>query len=404
MFLNFILAIMIVIVAAKAGGYISNRLGQPAVLGELLAGLFLGPTVLDMLHSPIFAEAEHLGESIALLAELGVILLMLLAGLELHLPELLRAGKVSAAAGVLGVILPLGLGAGVAMLFGVELAEALFIGLTLAATSVSISAQTLLELNVLRSRVGLALLGAAVFDDVLVILLLSISLVLVSGVGGFGTIVLTVLQMVGYLVIASVLGFFVLPRLISVVSRLHISQGKLAFVLVICLLYSWSAEALGGVAAITGAFLVGLFLARTPFKEGIEEGVSAMAYAFFVPIFFVNIGLEVDLLAITGSGWILAVVITIVAVLSKIIGSGGGAKLTGFTNRESLQLGIGMVSRGEVGLIVASFALSESLISSANFSIVVFMVIVATVITPPLLRVSFAKGEETAVAPQTTEN
>jgi Kef-type K+ transport system membrane component KefB len=210
--------------------------------------------------------------------------------------------------------------------------------------------------------------------------------------------------MVGYLVIASVLGFFVLPRLISVVSRLHISQGKLAFVLVICLLYSWSAEALGGVAAITGAFLVGLFLARTPFKEGIEEGVSAMAYAFFVPIFFVNIGLEVDLLAITGSGWILAVVITIVAVLSKIIGSGGGAKLTGFTNRESLQLGIGMVSRGEVGLIVASFALSESLISSANFSIVVFMVIVATVITPPLLRVSFAKGEETAVAPQTTEN
>jgi len=404
MFLNFILAIMIVIVAAKAGGYISNRLGQPAVLGELLAGLFLGPTVLDMLHSPIFAEAEHLGESITLLAELGVILLMLLAGLELHLPELLRAGKVSALAGVLGVILPLGLGAGVAMLFGVEGAEALFIGLTLAATSVSISAQTLLELHVLRSRVGLALLGAAVFDDVLVILLLSISLVLVSGVGGFGTIVLTVLQMVGYLVIASVVGFFVLPRLISVVSRLHISQGKLAFVLVICLLYSWSAEVLGGVAAITGAFLVGLFLARTPFKEGIEEGVSAMAYAFFVPIFFVNIGLEVDLLAITGSGWILAIVITIVAVISKILGSGGGAKLAGFTNRESLQLGIGMVSRGEVGLIVASFALSERLISSANFSIVVFMVIVATVITPPLLRVSFAKGEETAVAPQTTEN
>jgi Kef-type K+ transport system membrane component KefB len=404
MFLNFILAIMIIIVAAKAGGYISNRLGQPAVLGELLAGLFLGPTVLDMLHSPLFAEAEHLGESITLLAELGVILLMLLAGLELHLPELLRAGKVSALAGVLGVILPLGLGAGVAMLFGVELAEALFIGLTLAATSVSISAQTLLELHVLRSRVGLALLGAAVFDDVLVILLLSISLVLVSGVGGFGTIVLTVLQMVGYLVIASVVGFFVLPRLISVVSRLHISQGKLAFALVICLLYSWSAEVLGGVAAITGAFLVGLFLARTPFKEGIEEGVSAMAYAFFVPIFFVNIGLEVDLLAITGSGWILAIVITIVAVISKILGSGGGAKLAGFTNRESLQLGIGMVSRGEVGLIVASFALSERLISSANFSIVVFMVIVATVVTPPLLRVSFAKGEETAVAPQTTEN
>jgi Kef-type K+ transport system membrane component KefB len=388
-FLNFILAIVIVILAAKTGGYISNRLGQPSVLGELLAGLILGPTLLDILHSPLFEGAGHLGESITLMAELGVILLMLLAGLELHLPELLRAGKVSAIAGVLGVVLPLGLGIGVAMLFDAEFTEALFIGLTLSATSVSISAQTLLELGVLRSRVGLALLGAAVFDDILVILILSISLVLVSGVGGFASIALTVLQMVGYLVIASLIGFFVLPRLLSFVSRLNISQGKLAFVLVTCLLFSWAAEVLGGVAAITGAFLVGLFLARTPFKDGIEEGVSAMAYAFFVPIFFVNIGLEVDLAAITGSGWILAIVITVVAVITKIVGSGGGAKMAGFTNRESLQLGIGMVSRGEVGLIVAAFALTEGLISSANFSIVVFMVIVATILTPPMLRASF---------------
>jgi Kef-type K+ transport system membrane component KefB len=404
-FLNFILAIVIVILAAKTGGYISNRLGQPSVLGELLAGLLMGPTVLDLLHSPIFAGAEHLGESITLMAELGVVLLMLLAGLELDLSELLRAGKVSAVAGAAGVIVPLGLGVGVAMLFEAGFAEALFVGLTLSATSVSISAQTLLELNVLRSRVGLALLGAAVFDDILVILILSISLVLVSDAGGLATIALTILRMVGYLVGASILGFLVLPRLIAWVSRLHISQGKLAFVIIVCLLFSWAAEVLGGIAAITGAFMVGLFLGRTPFKEGIEEGISAMAYAFFVPIFFVNIGLEVNLRAISGSGWILAVVITVVAILSKIIGSGAGAKLAGFTNKESLQLGIGMVSRGEVGLIVAAFALSERLISQANFSIVVFMVIVATVVTPPLLRASFAnQGEETAVAPQPTEN
>jgi Kef-type K+ transport system membrane component KefB len=339
------------------------------------------------------------------MAELGVVLLMLLAGLELDLSELLRAGKVSAVAGAAGVIVPLGLGVGVAMLFEAGFAEALFVGLTLSATSVSISAQTLLELNVLRSRVGLALLGAAVFDDILVILILSISLVLVSDAGGLATIALTILRMVGYLVGASILGFLVLPRLIAWVSRLHISQGKLAFVIIVCLLFSWAAEVLGGIAAITGAFMVGLFLGRTPFKEGIEEGISAMAYAFFVPIFFVNIGLEVNLRAISGSGWILAVVITVVAILSKIIGSGAGAKLAGFTNKESLQLGIGMVSRGEVGLIVAAFALSERLISQANFSIVVFMVIVATVVTPPLLRASFAnQGEETAVAPQPTEN
>lgn len=392
-FLDFILAIVVIILAAKVGGYISNRLGQPSVLGELLAGLLLGPTVLDMLHSwPVFAATPHLSESITLLAELGVILLMLLAGLELHLSELLGAGKVSAVAGVFGVFLPLALGIGTAMLFGLEFSEALFIGLALSATSVSISAQTLLELGVLRSRVGLALLGAAVFDDILVILILSVSLALVTGSGGLVSIAGTVLRILGYLLAASAVGMLVLPRLLPQVSRLQISKGLLAFTLVLCLLYAWSAEVLGGMAAITGAFLVGLFLARTPFKQSIEEGISAMAYAFFVPIFFVNIGLDVDLTAIGSSDWLLALIITALAVLSKIVGSGGGARLAGFSNRESLQLGIGMVSRGEVGLIVASFALVEELISSASFSIVVFMVIVATILTPPLLRASFASS------------
>lgn len=390
-FLDFILAIVVIILAAKTGGYISNRLGQPSVLGELLAGLLLGPTVLDMLHRwPVFAATPHLSESITLLAELGVILLMLLAGLELHLAELLGAGKVSAVAGVLGVFLPLALGIGTAMLFGLEFSEALFIGLALSATSVSISAQTLLELGVLRSRVGLALLGAAVFDDILVILILSVSLALVTGSGGLVSIAGTVLRILGYLLAASAVGMLLLPRLLPQVSRLQISKGLLALTLVLCLLYAWSAEVLGGMAAITGAFLVGLFLARTPFKQSIEEGISAMAYAFFVPIFFVNIGLDVDLTAIGSNDWLLALVITVIAVLSKIVGSGGGARLAGFSSRESLQLGIGMVSRGEVGLIVASFALVEGLISSASFSIVVFMVIVATILTPPLLRASFA--------------
>ncbi|MFQ5418790.1 MAG: cation:proton antiporter, partial [Anaerolineae bacterium] len=183
-FLNFILALVIIITAAKIGGYLSARLKQPSVLGELLAGLVLGPTVLDMLHVwPVFSADKHLGESITLLAELGVLLLMMLAGLELHLSELLKSGKVAALAGSLGVIVPLGLVWGIAALFGVASSEALFIGLTLAATSVSISAQTLMELKVLRSRVGLALLGAAVFDDILVILALSVSFILVGGAG-----------------------------------------------------------------------------------------------------------------------------------------------------------------------------------------------------------------------------
>ena len=172
--LNFLLVVSIILVIAKASGALSIRLGQPSVLGELLAGLVLGPTVINLLGIiPSFAEDTHLAASITLFAEIGVLLLMFLAGLELEIGELLRSGRVSAVAGTLGVIVPLIGGYLTARAFGVQSTEALFIGLALSATSVSISAQTLMELGVLRSKVGLALLGAAVFDDILVVLLLA---------------------------------------------------------------------------------------------------------------------------------------------------------------------------------------------------------------------------------------
>lgn len=391
-FLDFLIALVIVIFAAKMGGYISSKLGQPSVLGELLVGIVLGPTILNMLYSwPLFHEPEHLEEALTLMAELGVIMLMFLAGLELHLSELLSSGKVSLLSGVLGVFVPLGLGFGTALLFGVDQVEALFIGLTLSATSVSISAQTLMELRVLRTRVGLGLLGSAVFDDILVILLLSVSFVLISGSSsdGLGGVAMTILGMVAYIVTAILIGLYLLPRLVIWVERLPISQGIVAFSLILILLFAWAAEVMGSMAAITGAFLVGLFLARTPFKERIEQGVSTMAYGFFVPIFFVNIGLAVNMRDVGENAILFAVIITLVAIASKIIGSGLGATVAGFTRLESLQLGIGMVSRGEVGLIVATFALSEGLLSSGNYSIVVFMIIIATLITPPMLRVAF---------------
>ncbi len=391
-FLNFILAIVILITAAKAGGYLSTRIGQPSVLGELLVGLLLGPTVLDILHAwPVLAGSENLANYIKLIAELGVMLLMLLAGLELHLEELLQSGRVAAVAGTLGVIVPLGLGWGISSLFGLGPAEALFMGLALSATSVSISAQTLMEMNVLRSRVGLALLGAAVFDDILVILALSIAFLAVGGVaGGFGAIAITVLQMVAYLAGAAVIGFWILPWVVRQIDRLPISQGIVAFTLVAALFFGWAAQVWGGMAAITGAFLVGLFLARTPFRDEMQRGISAIAYGFFVPVFFVNIGLEVNMRELGGDTLWFAIVITVVAVLTKIIGSGGGALLTGMSGREALQLGIGMVSRGEVGLIVAAAALTEGYLTGTDFSVAVFMVIIATLVTPPLLRAAFA--------------
>lgn len=398
-FLDFILILAIVIAAAKTGGYLSSRyFNQPSVLGELIVGLLLGPSLINLLHLDFLHNAELIEEAITLTAELGVLLLMMLAGLELHLPELLRSGRVAALAGVLGVILPLGLGWLVAeLLFGAETGEAIFVGLTLSATSVSISAQTLIELGKLRSKVGLAMLGAAVFDDILVILFLSIATVIFGSDGGVTTIVTTILLMVVYLIIASLVGYFIIPKLADWSNnRPRVSQSLLTFALVSCLLFAWTAEVIGGMAAITGAFLIGLFLARTPHKERIEEGLSAMAYSFFVPVFFVNIGLSVNIFNITADTIWIAVLLIIIAVLSKIIGSGLGARLANFNMRESLQLGIGMVSRGEVGLIVAALAFEEGFFSDNTFAIMVLMVIVATLLTPIMLRYAFREKEPAA--------
>jgi Kef-type K+ transport system membrane component KefB len=279
-------------------------------------------------------------------------------------------------------------------LFDADLEEAVFIGLTLAATSVSISAQTLMELGKLRSRVGLAMLGAAVFDDILVILFLSIATVIFGSTGGLGTILITVLLMVVYIAAASAVGYFIMPRLVNLVSNLgQVSQGPLAFAIVSCLIFAWTAEVVGGMAAITGAFIIGLFLGRTPHKERLEDGLSAIAYSFFVPVFFVNIGLAVDIFSIDGSTIGLALAMIIIAVLSKLVGSGLGARMADFSLRESFQLGIGMVSRGEVGLIVGAFAFSEGFFSESIYATMILMVIVATLLAPIMLRYSFREKD-----------
>jgi len=215
-FLSFLLALAVIIAAAKTGGYISVRLKQPSVLGELLVGIILGPTVLNMMQFDVLNGGGHgelVSETIHFMSELGVILLMFVAGLELHIGELMKSGRVSALAGSFGVFIPLGMGWGIATLFGAEMNEALFIGLALAATSVSISAQTLLELGVLRTRVGLAMLGSAVFDDILVLLLLSTIFIVAGGTGGIGAIALTMGKMVLFLIVAALIGL-VFPRAI----------------------------------------------------------------------------------------------------------------------------------------------------------------------------------------------
>ncbi|HSF81660.1 MAG TPA: cation:proton antiporter [Anaerolineales bacterium] len=394
-FLQFTIALVIIISAAKLAGYLSYRIGQPSVLGELLVGIVLGPSVLNILHWPYFTDM-HLEESIKHLAELGVLLLMFMAGLDLHLSDLARSGRVAAGAGVLGVVVPLLMGAGTGLLFDFDLQSALFIGLVLAATSVSISAQTLMELKVLRSRVGVAMLGAAVFDDILVVLGLSVFIALIQtgSQGGLIAVLTIILRMVLYLGAAILLGIWLLPKLSTWIDKLPISQGLVAFAFVAALLYAWSAESLGSMAAITGAFLAGLLLGRSRVKERIESGISTIAYSVFVPIFFVNVGLSADARQLTAQTLWLLTAMAVVAVISKVIGAGLGAQLGGFTRQEALQLGVGMMSRGEVGLIVASVGILEGLIEQEAFAVIVGVVIITTLLTPPALRVLISRDRK----------
>lgn len=392
LFLQLAMALAILISAAKLGGYLSVRLGQPAVLGELLVGLVLGPSFLDFLHWGPFT-ASHLGEIINCLAELGVLLLMFIAGLDLHFSDLAKSGKVAVLAGTMGVLFPLVMGFGLGQSLSMAVLPAVFIGLILAATSVSISAQTLMELKVLHSRVGVTLLEAAVFDDILVMLGLSVLVALTDSVsGGLISVGVILLRMASFLIGVSVLGLWLLPKLSQWVDRLPVSQGLVAFTFVAILFYAWIAEVWGNMAAITGAFLAGVFLARSPLKDQIQTGVSTLAYSIFVPIFFTNVGLSANgrLLTLESAALVLAMIG--VAILSKVLGSAIGARLGGFSNREALELGTGMMSRGEVGLIVASLGIAEGIISAQVFSAMVGVVIATTLLTPPMLRALFVRG------------
>jgi Kef-type K+ transport system membrane component KefB len=221
-----------------------------------------------------------------------------------------------------------------------------------------------------------------------------------GGGGSSGEIFLVIAKMALFLILSTAFGLWALPWVMRRASGLPVSQGLLTVSLAILLAYGIAAEVLGGMAAITGAFLAGLMLARTPEKERIEAGVNALAYGMFVPIFFVNIGLFTDLRHFQTDSLLLTAAITAAAVAGKWLGSGWGARLGGLSWREAVQLGAGMISRGEVGLIVASLGLADGLMTTEGFSAVIVMILVTTLITPPILRALFARGNFPSNAPR----
>ena len=403
-FLQLLLMLSLIVAGAKLAGAVANRLGQPAVFGEILMGLLLGPTLLNVLGWNVFGPpavepgqvelAPPLLEIIRDLADVGVILLMFVAGLETDLEEMRRVGKVAFWSAAGGVVLPMAGGAVTAVAFGLPLFwEGIFIGTILTATSVSISAQTLLELGVLRSKEGMTILGAAVIDDVMGIIVLSVVVALThasdSGGVSFAQVGMIIVRMGAFFTLA-ILGGRYFGAVTNWAHRLNVSQGLLAVVVFIAFMYAWAAEYLGAIAAITGSYMAGVLFTRTPYKQKIDEGIHPLTYSVFVPVFFISIGLRANGREL-GEQIGFTIALVLVAVVAKAIGCGLFARLFGFSTLESVRVGAGMISRGEVGLIVAGYGLSHAVIGRDVFSASVIMVLVTTMITPPLLRLTFPR-------------
>jgi len=395
--LQVLLLLALIIGAAKIGGAISHRLGQAAVLGEMLIGLLLGPTLLNLLHWPIFTTGagylEHLVKDVA---ELGVIFLMLLAGLETDVKAMRQVGLAATVGAVGGMALPFAGGYLLGVAFGLGTYPSIFMGTILTATSVSISAQTLLELGHLRSRVGNAILGAAVIDDVLGIILLSMVIALhqgAQGATGGEPLWLLLVRVTLFFAVGLAAGRWAVPWIVQRSRRWHGQEAPFAVAVVLGLIFAFSAAYFGKVAAITGSYFLGAMLAGDPdLRDPVVEKLRPLAYGFFVPVFFISVGLEGDLVAaLKQSGVAFALLILLVAIVAKVFGAGLGVKPFGFNWNEALQVGTGMVSRGEVGLIAAAIGLQAGTINSGVYSVMLTMVLVTTLVTPVLLRLAFKR-------------
>ncbi|HUK24048.1 MAG TPA: cation:proton antiporter [Terriglobales bacterium] len=406
--LQILLCISLIILAAKLAGALTARLGLPLVLGELLAGVVLGPTAINLwsfswLSHPATPNGVSVAAVFHVLAEIGVVLLMFVAGLETDIGMMRKAVAPALWAAVGGVILPLAGGCLVSREFGFSWADAIFIGTILTATSVTITAQTLMNLGQLRSKAGSTILGAAVIDDVLGLIVLSLVIAiapqLASGqAASWRGLSMTLGKMLLCLITIFWLGPPITRWLLQQAARLHGHHTETAAALMIAFALAVEAEWLGGMAAITGAYLAGLFIALTPAQQKVSHELQPMVNSLFGPIFFVSIGLEVNARHLTG-GLVLFSLLLLIAIVGKIFGCGLGAMATGFTSRESLIVGVGMIPRGEVGLITASIGLAAGLVTNDVYAQAVILVLLTTLITPPLLRYAFpAKGTETGAS------
>ncbi|MEX0417408.1 MULTISPECIES: cation:proton antiporter [Bacillus] len=382
---EFFFQIALILLSTKLAGDLSVRLGQPSVLGKLIVGIVIGPAIFGWIEN---------SELLTQLSNVGVILLMFMAGLETDLEELNANRNSSLAVALGGIVLPFVGGYVAGLVVGMEQGNAVFLGLLLCATSVSISVQTLRDLGKMKTRESTTMLGAAVFDDILVVILLAFAMSFL----GTDDVNLTMIILKKVVFFASIIliGWKGVPAIMRWLSPLRVSESIVSAALIICFSFAYFGELLG-IAGIIGAFAAGIAISQTNYKHEVEKKVEPIAYAMFVPVFFVSIGMNITFDGIGDQIWFI-LALTVIAVFTKLIGCGFGARITGFDAKSSAIIGAGMVSRGEVALIIAGTGLSSGLLAQDYFTAIVIVVILTTMITPPMLKYTFGAKDKAVKA------
>ena len=388
---HFLMDLALILLSTKILGLIAQKFQMPQVVGALIAGLLLSPAGLGLLSETEFTKQ---------LSELGVIVLMFSAGMGTDINELKHSGKAGFMVAVLGVIVPFLMGTALAwgadelgLIESTGFIENIFIGTILTATSVSITVETLKEMKKLETKVGNTILAAALIDDVLGLIALTL---VCSLAGGDESIGMVLLKIVGFFVFAFVVGFGANRIFCWMLKRQHgwASHRNSVFAFVLCLVMAYCAEKFFGVADITGAYAAGLAVACTPKGTYIQTKYNPLGYLLLTPVFFASIGINVQITGLTGGMVVFSILLLLVSIISKLLGCGLGAKACQFTTRESIQVGVGMACRGEVALIVASKGASLGLLGSNFLGPVVIVVVATTIVTPILLKIVFKKGPE----------
>ena len=395
-FIETIIGVGILLFAAKLMAELFLRLKLPIVLGELIAGMIVGPFALGGLQIIDGKQLLQINDEIRILGEMGAIVILFMAGLEMTPKEFLKGGKAAFVVGTLGVVIPFFVGLAVFQFFGFDALQSMLIATALTATSIAISIQVLSEFGKIKTPEARLIIGAAIVDDILAIAVLSVVTSIAGSDGGVANIditeiVITILQVLGFFAIMLIVAVVVIPKVIT--PRIWKAKGSVEGIATAAFFGAAALAGSIGLSPIVGAFAVGMALSTTKVFDKIENYVGKIGL-IFAPLFFAIIGAQVDLRAVDLNIMILSGAIIIVAVTTKLFGCGLPAMYFLKSKQQGLRVGIGMISRGEVGLIVAGVGVTAGILTSEVYSTIIIMVVVTTIITPIWLKLEYRKEQK----------